>query len=147
MDSNTSIDYIDQLEKLNKLKEKGLLTEEEYSAEKELVLRHISENPEKIRKDYVWCLAFAPLIGEFLQQMIAEITGTASADLFYVTIVLNIFLSYLDSKEVHKAGFKGKLLDESWIIPAYLYERARILKQSPTYLWVWIVCLIVSCLA
>ena len=146
MDNHSSLDHFEQLEKLKKLNEKGLLNNEEYLAEKEKILKQLSENPEKIRTDYVWCLAFAPLIGELLQLIIAETTGSNSEDLFYITIGLNIFLSYLDSKEVHKAGFNGKLLDESWLIPAYLYERARILKQSPIYLWIWIACLVISCL-
>jgi hypothetical protein len=103
----------------------------------------------------VWVLAFAPIIGLILEYMLAYFLAgmfdrdDASADLavengkyWFITIALNIVLSYFDERRLKKAGhntdkFKGWV----WLVPVYLYQRAQNLNQNLAYFIVWIVCL------
>ena len=98
----------------------------------------------------VWILAFAPLIGYLLEYLIAYLVNRnaflaelamANNSYWYVTLLLNIGLSFLDEKRLEKAGcdtakFKGMV----WLVPVYLYQRAQALHHNLTYFIVWIVC-------
>lgn len=100
----------------------------------------------------VWVLAFAPMLGLFLEGFVAmlvygnedwAIDAVSDGKFFYITIALNILLSVLDEKRLQKAGhntsaFKGWV----WLVPVYLYQRARQLKQSLACFIVWIVCFV-----
>jgi hypothetical protein len=60
---------------------------------------------------------------------------------WFITLALNIGLSYFDETRLKKAGhntdkFKGWV----WLVPVYLYQRATNLKQNLAYFIVWIVC-------
>lgn len=129
------------LEKLNNLKNKGAISEEEFNAAKKEILTSSSmENKSKnINSNYVWALAFAPLIGLFLEGFIAGATGTPFEDLWFITLGLNIFLSYLDARQLKNHRYEGAMLDNAWFIPGYLYERSKLLKEPPIYLWSWLV--------
>jgi hypothetical protein len=102
----------------------------------------------------VWVLAFAPLIGLCLEYALAyamyddEFTvnvAVASNKFFFVTLALNIALSFLDEKRLEKAGhnttkFKGWV----WLVPVYLYQRAQNLKHNQAYFITWIVCFVLT---
>jgi hypothetical protein len=108
---------------------------------------------EHINNNLVWFLAFAPILGYFLEWFVAGFvsgaTGScdyatemamADAKYWYVTIILNIALSYADELQLRKAGhntdkFKGLV----WLVPVYLYQRAQATKQNLVYFIVWIV--------
>ena len=54
---------------------------------------------------------------------------------------LNLFLSVLDERRLRKAGhdtedFKGWV----WLVPVYLYQRAKATRQNLAYFMVWIAC-------
>lgn len=97
-----------------------------------------------------WVLAFAPIIGYFLEWIVAGTVhgnefsaevAMANGQYFYVTIVLNIFLAFLDERRLKKAGhntdkFKGWI----WLVPVFLYQRAKSTKQNMSYFIAWIVC-------
>ena len=96
----------------------------------------------------IWVLAFAPILGLFLESFIAMLVygnesramnAVSDGKLFYITVALNILLCVLDEKRLQKAGhdtnaFKGWV----WIVPVYLYQRAKQLKQNLAYFAVWI---------
>ncbi|MBL5945851.1 DUF4339 domain-containing protein [Enterobacter asburiae] len=96
-----------------------------------------------------WILAFAPLIGLFLEGVAGGIAGMDEAQLYdavsngqfwYITLLLNIVLSYADERQLRNAGVDttqfGKM---AWLVPVYLWRRSRSLKLSPATFWVWIV--------
>jgi hypothetical protein len=90
---------------------------------------------EHINNTVVWVLAFAPIIGFVFEKAVVGIP--------FITLILNIALSYLDEKRLRKAGhntdkFKGWI----WLVPVYLYQRAKILNQNLAYFIVWIVCFV-----
>lgn len=104
----------------------------------------------KMNNTLVWLLAFAPLIGYFLEVVLAisirhgneyyASLDMAESRYWYVTMLLNVGLSWLDSKRLEKAGhdisrFKGWV----WLVPVYLYQRANALQQSKAYFIVWLV--------
>lgn len=103
-----------------------------------------------VNNTLVWVLVFAPLLGLFLESFIAMLVysnenhamdAVADGKLFYITVALNILLSFLDEKRLQKAGhstqaFKGWV----WLVPVYLYQRAKHLKQNLAYFIVWLIC-------
>lgn len=105
---------------------------------------------EKVNNTVVWVLAFAPVIGIFLEGFIAGLLygdsyrvelAISNAEFWYVTVALNIILCVLDERKLKSAGqdtskFKGWV----WLIPVYLYQRAKKLNQSLAYFIVWLIC-------
>lgn len=108
---------------------------------------------EHINNTLVWVLAFAPLIGYFLEAFVAGVihgdnefavqVAIQNKEYWFVTLVLNIALSIFDEKKLKNAGhntdkFKGWI----WLVPVYLYQRAKATKQNLAYFIVWIVCFV-----
>lgn len=113
---------------------------------------------EHINNTVVWVLAFAPIIGYFLEYVVAGVIyegqfdangepsaneAVSSGKYWYITLILNIALSYFDARRLKKAGhnidkFKGWV----WLVPVYLYQRAKNLNQNLAYFIVWIVCFV-----
>ena len=92
----------------------------------------------------VWLLALAPLLGAFLGGLIAGLTGGRVDDYWWFTLALNIGLSLLDERRLKKAGHDVAAMGSAWLVPVYLYRRARTLKQSLGYFVVWCVCFALS---
>jgi hypothetical protein len=78
----------------------------------------------------VWILAFAPILGALVELAFGFDP--------YPTLALNLGLCVLDGVLLKKAGFKTP--DGWWyfLIPGYIYKRARMLNHSLLYFWVWI---------
>lgn len=108
-----------------------------------------------INNALVWILAFAPVIGGFLELGLTELIYRGNVDaaesamnegkFWFVTLILNIALAFADEKLLTKAGhntskFKGWL----WLVPVYLYQRAKATRQNLAYFMVWIVCFVVA---
>jgi hypothetical protein len=81
----------------------------------------------KVSNVLIWILAFIPAIGALFE------FGTL------LFLVLNILLCILDEKNLKKAGYNTESLGSVWLIPVYLYKRARYLKHSLAYFIVWCV--------
>lgn len=115
----------------------------------------------QVNNTWIWLLAFAPLIGYFLEWTIiltlAEIFNRPSRiaqeamderSLWFVTLILNLALSFWDERKLKFAGidtarFKGWV----WLIPVYMYQRAHILKQNLAYFIVWLISFVIILLA
>lgn len=105
---------------------------------------------DKVNNSVVWIIAFAPIIGTFLEALTAYFLygdtyraekAIANNKFWYITLILNIALCFWDEQRLKKAGhntdhFKGWV----WLIPVYLFQRAKILKQNYAYFIVWIIC-------
>ena len=105
----------------------------------------------KVDDKVVWVLAFAPVIGFMLSCMLSGAAHNGSiehaSDYWYITLLLNIGLAYFDENRLSKAGhdtskFKGMV----WLVPVYLFQRAKNLNQGNSYFIVWIVCFVLSLL-
>lgn len=75
----------------------------------------------------VWILAFIPAIGALFE------FGTL------LFLVVNIVLCTLDEKNLKKAGYDTESLGSAWLIPVYLYKRAKYLKHTLAYFIAWCV--------
>ena len=102
-----------------------------------------------ISNTLVWILAFAPIIGIFCEGFVAgavyngehrAMRAVAEGEFFYITLIINIALSYWDERTLKKAGVDtsqyGKM---AWLVPVYLWKRAKALQQKPVYFWCWAV--------
>ncbi|MBO2975419.1 DUF4339 domain-containing protein [Burkholderia pseudomallei] len=114
----------------------------------------------KISNAIVWILALAPIIGLMLQAMLAgalapteDMAGLAgelavkSGQYWWITLLLNVGLSWFDERRLKRAGVDtsqfGKLV---FVVPVYLWKRAKSLHQSPAYFWTWVVLFVISLL-
>jgi hypothetical protein len=107
---------------------------------------------EHINNTVVWVLAFAPIIGFMLEHFVAGAihdnqylaeAAAANGEYWYVTLILNVGLSFWDEKRLKKAGTNTeKFSGWIWLIPVYLYQRAKALKHNLAYFIVWIVCFV-----
>ena len=87
----------------------------------------------------VWTLAFAPILGTILEQVLKSTLGHAKI-FSLATLGLNIVLSVLDEKKLQQLGYDTSQLGGAWIIPVYLYKRAKMFNHNLAYFIVWIVC-------
>ena len=87
----------------------------------------------------VWTLAFAPILGTILEQVLKSTLGHAKI-FSLATLGLNIVLSVLDEKKLQQQGYDTSQLGGAWIIPVYLYKRAKMFNHNLAYFIVWIVC-------
>ena len=111
---------------------------------------------DNLNNTLVWSLAFAPILGIFLEIVISMIVyddedwaldAVSAGEFFYITIALNILLSFIDEKRLKKAGHNTSALKGwVWLVPVYLYQRAKHLKQNLAYFIVWICCFIFTLL-
>lgn len=111
-----------------------------------------------VNNTLVWALAFAPIIGLMLEYFVAGMVygdnerameaAVKDNKFWFITLALNIVLSYFDVIRLQKAGHNiDKFKGWAWFIPVYLYQRAINLKQNLAYFVVWIVCFVLMLLA
>lgn len=86
-----------------------------------------------------WAIACAPVLGAILEAMLAKMLGHASSFLFLVTLGLNIFLCSLDAKALQARGYSEEQLGNIFLIPIYLFNRAKLLSEKPAYAILWCV--------
>ena len=104
----------------------------------------------------IWTLAFAPLIGDLLESMFAYAVNNSDAaaeaavndsKYWFITLGLNIALAYYDEVRLNRAGYDtSKFKGAAWLVPVYLYRRAKALNQSLAYFIVWLVCFVFTLL-
>ena len=107
---------------------------------------------EMVNNTVVWILAFAPILGYLLQCFLyglihhndvwLDVSG--AQNYWFVTLILNIVLSYYDEQRLSAAGhdtskFKGFV----WLVPVYLFQRAKYLKQNLAYFIAWMICFVI----
>jgi hypothetical protein len=92
-----------------------------------------------INNSIVWWLAVAPLLGAFAAGFLAGLTTVGVDKFWWTTLALNIGLSIADEKRLKKAGHDTSKMGQAWLVPVYLFKRAKILRQNNAYFIVWIV--------
>jgi hypothetical protein len=104
---------------------------------------------DKVKNGLVWWLAFAPILGFIIEYFIGgliwgkDVSDEHVANLWFITLGLNIFLSVADEKNLQKAGHNtDKIKGWTWLVPVYLYQRATFLKQNLGYFIVWCICFV-----
>ncbi|MEQ1531979.1 MAG: hypothetical protein ABL906_00255 [Sideroxydans sp.] len=85
-----------------------------------------------------WVIACAPLIGAIAEGIIAGVSNYTGGWLVIITIGINIFLCDRDSKELAKNGINTSGLN-TWLVPMYLFQRAKLLNEKVAYPILWCV--------
>jgi len=82
-------------------------------------------------------LAFAPLIGVFLEGFVSAACNIEIVNLWWITLVLNIVLCVVDESRIKKAGIDTKPFGSVFLIPVYIYKRCEQQKlgQAPLVIW------------
>ncbi len=103
-------------------------------------------NDKKISNTIIWWVAFMPLIGLSIENAGSILFNTPISNLWWITLILNIVLCYIDERKIKKIYPEIPLMRE-WVllIPVYLFKRAKALKQTMAYFIVWIVMFAIIC--
>jgi hypothetical protein len=112
---------------------------------------------ENVSNALVWIVAFVPLLGELARGFLIGVvygygsveafTAVLQGDFWWIHIVFNLTLTVWDSMNLKKGG-----TDTSefgfwvWLVPVYLFKRAKALNQSLAYFWTWIAMFVISLL-
>lgn len=112
--------------------------------------------PSNINNALVWTIAITPIpygiFGGFIDafKMDDPLAPHPMLDLlaFIVPIIVNAALCMADERQLKRAGYADKWLTTFGLIlaPAYLFLRAKRLRQVPSYGVTWIVMFVVSIL-
>jgi len=110
-----------------------------------------------INNSVVWLLAVSPVLIGLLRYALALADAHGSDALADRLMNQNrywaagplvcIALSYWDEAVLKKAGVNTNQLGQAWLVPVYLFKRAKVLAQSPAYAWVWLGLFILGVLA
>lgn len=80
---------------------------------------------------FAWLMAFVPLAGT----IIGIIIGFG-----YISLILNIILCYIDESNLKKQGVDTSKFGElTFLVPYYLFKRAKALGDNLSYFIVWCV--------
>jgi hypothetical protein len=110
--------------------------------ETELIQFFAGPPPLVVSNVIMWILAVSPLIGDILGSILQESFKSPEPRLLFMVIAGPSFLlSYFDSVKLASAGHNLRALGlgSAWIVPVYMYNRARAFKQSLAYFIVWMV--------
>lgn len=88
---------------------------------------------------FAWIIAFIPVWGTILTYIVAEATESHAQDLWFIFIILNVLFCSIDSRVLKNAGHNTEKFGTwaVWLVPCYLYRRAKALNQSLSYFIVW----------
>ena len=86
----------------------------------------------------VWLLALSPIVGIFFEMLGIVLIGVPWLIVpDVIALGLSVCLAYLDRKKLEAKGYDTSKLGPSWLVPIYLFKRARMLKHKLTYFIVW----------
>ncbi|MEX2373986.1 MAG: DUF4333 domain-containing protein [Dehalococcoidia bacterium] len=105
-----------------------------------------TEGPrEPVDNSIAWTLAFAPLLGTLAVVALTPIAPSLVLSAGLLTLVINIALSVADERRLKQAGALGEQGLLGWavfLVPVYLFKRAKALGQSTAIPLVWCVCFV-----
>jgi hypothetical protein len=91
-----------------------------------------------VNNTLVWWLAFVPIIGLIVKNLVANRINRDLSYFWIFTIALNVLFCILDEKKLKRAGYRtGQIFSWAILVPIYLFKRASVLKQKPYYAIVW----------
>jgi len=86
----------------------------------------------------IWVLALTPIVGILVELLGLVMIGLPIPILpEIVVIVLGIPLAYADQKKLKAIGHDTSQMGQPWLVPIYLFKRAKILNHKAKYLTVW----------
>lgn len=102
---------------------------------------------DNINKTLAWALVGVPIVGTLIEIILYQSVEGLS-DKWYFTLIayflVNSALAIKDAGNIKKSGNQDNIGFWFWLVPIYLYKRARSLRQRLSYFWSWLVSFIVS---
>jgi predicted amidophosphoribosyltransferase len=102
----------------------------------------------KVNNTIVWILAFAPLIGLIIESIVAGVLAQNEYDAaqamaankyWFISLILNIGLSAGEDARLKQDGVDTSSFGKYFfLVPVFLWKRAKAFNQSPAYFWTWI---------
>ncbi|HIF9530615.1 TPA: DUF4339 domain-containing protein [Photobacterium damselae] len=92
---------------------------------------------EDIDNKYVWILSIIPILSVIIDLL-------AGTTLFFPAIIANIGLCIFDERKLKTAGHATPQHWSVFIVPVYLWKRAKLLNHKKHYFIAWLVCFIFS---
>ena len=93
---------------------------------------------EPARNLIIWILALSPIVGIFFELIGFVLIGLPVPILpDVVVLALSIYFGYVDQKRLRAIGHDTSKMGPPWLVPIYLFKRAKILKHKLAYLIVW----------
>lgn len=84
-----------------------------------------------------WAIACVPVIGAIVEALLAKVLRHGSSYLFLITLGLNVFLCSLDANALKAKGYTEAQLGNIFLIPVYLFRRAKLLGEKAAYAILW----------
>lgn len=147
---------------LARLKESGVLTDEEFVGKKRAILglggtTATSPVPSPIESltsaapfsasqvnhALVWVNAFVPLFGSVIGAMVAAM-GLSQWIRTLIVICINIALLTQDEKQLKAQGYQTKSLGSAWLVPVYLFKRVQVAGGGYGYAVCWMITFFIS---
>lgn len=98
-----------------------------------------------VNNTFAWLLVLVPVVGAFGEKAVGDLgVRPPLGALFLAYAVVNTAIALVDAKHIAGSGRNTNNISLGvwfWLIPAYLFQRARALRQSFAYFWAWIVSL------
>ena len=99
--------------------------------------------PAYVNDKVAWLIASVPLIGFFIERIVMENSGPPPVNV----VILCYFIAYSililsDVKQIAKSGRNPEKVNLGgwfWLVPVYLFKRAKTLGQPLNYFWAWVV--------
>jgi hypothetical protein len=89
---------------------------------------------------FVWLAVAVPLVGAVVELA----TGLGGEEALGMYLIANIVCCVLDERRLKAAGHNPPSSSWAVLVPAYLWMRAKCLKQKPLYFWGWIAAFVLS---
>lgn len=102
-----------------------------------------------VKNGLAWLLAFVPLIGLVVELVLGLQWDYQPMELFLGYFLINTVFAFLDGRNIKKSGHDTRRISYFfwiWLVPVYLFQRARALNQSKAYFWTWLVMFVLSLL-
>jgi len=85
----------------------------------------------------IFILSIAPILGVFLQGILAILTGIEFRHFLTVTLFLNWGLAFQDMIRLKANGDYVNEIGSPWLIPMYLSNQAKVMNKPPIYAIIW----------
>jgi len=106
-----------------------------------LTASNSNTNASGISDVLVWIVAVTPILSTIMAIMLFGDERENIDGVF--ALIINIVFCYMDAGNLKKQGFDTSNI-MAWLVPVYLYKRAKLLNQNMAYFAVWCVLFSIS---
>lgn len=90
-----------------------------------------------------WLIVLVPIVGSIVE-MLTGVDASTGIEVILAYVAVNTLLCIWDESRLKKAGHDAPSIWWIFLIPVYLWKRAKKLNQKRSYFWAWIFMCILS---